>query len=162
MEGNVWVSGQINNRKVTIVAANLISSGVSADMFIGYDDGDSATEDNLLYTNTDGRDIIGLIAENDISVPATSLNNLTIDAALLAKDGRVGRDSYTGNSKNSITVTGSMATNQRYGFAWIYSDGSFANGYVTRNLNFDNNLLYFPPPYFPTGTEYAIDLWEEL
>jgi hypothetical protein len=29
-------------------------------------------------------------------------------------------------------------------------------------LNFDNNLLYYPPPYFPTGTEYSIDLWDEL
>ena len=162
VEDNVWISGQIDTKKVTIVAADLTSSGISADMFVGYDDGDSSTQDNLLYTNTNGHDIIGLIAENNISVPASSVNNLTIDAALLAKDGRIGRDSYDGNTKNSITVTGSMATNQRYGFAWVYSNGTFANGYVTRNLNFDNNLLYFPPPYFPTGTEYAIDLWQEL
>jgi hypothetical protein len=50
-----------------------------------------------------------------------------------------------------------MATNLRYGLA--YSDGT---GYTNRILIFDNNLLYWPPPYFPTGTEYSIDLWEEL
>jgi hypothetical protein len=45
----------------------------------------------------------------------------------------------------------------RYGFSW--TDGT---GYITRNLYYDNNLLYYPPPYFPTGTQYELDLWEEL
>jgi hypothetical protein len=77
----------------------------------------------------------------------------------MAQLGRVGRDYYSSHSydKDTITINGSMATNLRYGFA--YTDGT---GYDNRILNFDNNLLYYPPPYFPTGTEYAIDLWDEL
>lgn len=149
VEDNVWIEGAINNKRVTVVAANLIG-GTSADVYIGIN--------NLLYTNFDGKDIIGLIGQNNISVVAESQNFLTIDAALLAQSGRVGRNYYSSYyNRNTITVNGSLATKLRYGFA--YTDGT---GYKNRNLNFDNNLLYYPPPYFPTGTEYSLDLWNEL
>lgn len=150
---NIWLEGTINNKKITIVAAELSDEpgylGGNKNVYLG--------TNNLLYTNSDGRDIIGIIAQKDIEVIRNSLTNLTIDAALLAKDGRVGRLYYDGIRKNSITINGSITTNLRYGFA--YTDNT---GYDIRNLNFDNNLLYFPPPYFPTGTEYFIDLWDEL
>jgi hypothetical protein len=150
VENNIWLEGTINNKKVTIVAANTLG-WTSRDIYIGMN--------NLLYTNFDGSDIIGLIAQGNISVIRDSLNNLTIDGALIAQTGRVGRNYYSSHSydKDTITVNGSLATNIRYGFA--YTDGT---GYNNRILNFDNNLLYFPPPYFPTGTDYFIDLWEEL
>jgi len=147
VENNAWVEGTINNKKVTIVAANL-SGGGNKTIYIGMN--------NILYTNFDGRDILGLIGQQDVEVIKDSQNVFTVDAALLAQSGRVGMSHY-GNHKDTITVNGSLATNLRYGFAW--TDGT---GYATRNLNFDNNLLYYPPPYFPTGTEYYIDLWEEL
>ena len=152
VEDNIWLEGTINTKKVTVVAANLIG-GLESNIFIG--------NNNILYTNLDGTDILGVIAQNDVEVIKNSQDNLIIDGGFIAKDGRVGRADYgTSDHKNSITLNGSMATNQRYGFAWTngYSDW----GYDTRNLNFDNNLLYYPPPYFPTGTEYAIDLWQEL
>lgn len=167
VENNAWVEGTINNKKVTIVAANLIG-GNQANIYIGMN--------NIKYTNFDGHDIIGLIAQKDVEVIRDSQDFLTIDAALLAQSGRVGRKHYgtwctswnhvwwwwictnsTTDHKNTITTNGSMATNKRYGFAW--TDGT---GYVNRVLNFDNNLLYYPPPYFPTGTEYSIDSWKEL
>ena len=148
VENNVWIEGAINNDRVSVVAANLLN-GSKANMYVG--------NGNLLYTNFDGKDIIGLVAQQNISVILNSLNTLTIDAGMMAQSGRVGRDYYAGNHKSSITINGSMATNLRYGFA--YTDGT---GYDNRILNFDNNLLYYPPPFFPTGTEYAIDLWDEL
>lgn len=150
---NVWVDGQIDTAKVTIVSAKLESS----------DDTSIYINDNILYTNRDGRDVIGLVAEKDISIGLFSANDLEIDAALLAQKGRVGRDYYTESQSNAfykrdqITVYGSIATNERYGFAW--TDGT---GYQMRNLYFDNNLLYYPPPYFPTGNVYELDLWEDL
>jgi hypothetical protein len=167
VENNVWIEGSINDRRITIVAANLIG-GNQSNVYVGMN--------NILYTNSDGSDVIGIIAQKDIEVIRDSQDFLTIDAALLAQSGRVGRehyntwctswhkvwwwwvcDSWATDHKNTITVNGSMATNLRYGFA--YTDGT---GYTNRILNFDNNLLYYPPPYFPTGTEYSIDLWEEL
>jgi len=130
--------------KVTVVAG-----GTDSKVFVG--------GSNLEYARSDGSNILGVVGQKDVEVIKNSLDNLTITGALLAQNGRVGRIHYYGDHKNSITVNGSIATKMRYGFA--YTDGT---GYDTRNLNFDNNLLYYPPPYFPTGTEYAIDLWEEL
>lgn len=152
VEDNVWVSGTINNRRVTIVAADLLG-GPAPSVYILND---------IRYTNTDGRDIIGIIAQNNVEIAWASENDLRLDAALLAQQGRVGREHYTSkgyspDSKSVITVYGAIATNLRYGFAW--TDGT---GYTTRDLYYDNNLLYYPPPYFPTGTQYELDLWEEL
>lgn len=155
VEDNIWLEGTISNKRVTIVAANLIG-GSDANMFIGND---------IRYTNYDGSDIIGIIAQGNIEIFLNSEDDLRIDGALIAQNGRVGREHYTGCSwfscvvdhKDSITIFGALASNQRYGFA--YTDGT---GYTHRNLLYDNNLLYFPPPYFPTGDAYAIDLWEEI
>ena len=163
VENNAWVQGQINNKKITIVASNNSEMNPTTNgknIFIG--------GDNLSYTNYDGRDIIGLVAQKDVSVIENSLTTLNIDGALLAQNGRVGRESYAGIYKTSITLNGAMATNLRYGFAYAGTTHScgggvtIANGYCSRTLNFDNNLLYFPPPYFPTTGAYAIDLWTEL
>ncbi|MFA5993648.1 MAG: pilus assembly PilX N-terminal domain-containing protein [Parcubacteria group bacterium] len=149
VEDNVWLEGTLNNKRVSLVAANLLG-GTKANVYIG--------AGNILYTNFDGKDILGVVAQQNISVVRDSLNTLTINAGLMAQSGRVGRDYYpSAYNKDTITINGSMATNLRYGFA--YTDGT---GYDNRILNFDNNLLYFPPPFFPTGTEYAIDLWDEL
>ena len=147
VEDNVWIEGTIDNKRVTIVAADL-SGGGDRDIFIKRD---------MRYTNYDGSDIIGLVSQRNISVTKDSNNFLRVDGALLAQSGRVGRDWYYNDYKDTITVNGSIATKLRYGFA--YTDGT---GYTNRDLVFDNNLLYFPPPYFPTGTDYAIDSWEEL
>ena len=35
-------------------------------------------------------------------------------------------------------------------------------GFDNIELNYDNNLLYNPPPYFPTEENYKTDMWEEL
>lgn len=167
VENNVWVEGAIDGKRISIVAARL-SGGTLANIFIGMN--------NLRYGHSDGTDVIGLIAQNNVEVVRESLDFLTIDAALLAQAGRVGREHYdtwcsvwhfvqsklkcdewTTDHRDTITINGAIASNLRFGFA--YSDGT---GYANRNLNFDNNMIYFPPPYFPTGTNYFIDLWEEL
>ena len=162
VENNIWIEGQINDSRVTIVAADL-ESGKTPDVLIGND---------VTYTNYDGSDVIGIIAENNIEIIRNSENDLKIDGALLAHGGKVGRE-YHGlyclvrfwlwcldwewDSKDLITIFGSIASQDRIGFG--YTDGS---GYQNRELTYDNNLLYYPPPYFPTGDRYLMDLWEEL
>jgi len=148
VEGNVWVEGAINGKRITIVGANLSSSDKSS-VFIQH---------SITYGTYDDSTVLGLIAQKDVEVIRDSDNNLRIDAAIIAQSGRVGRGVYKPSDyKNTITVYGAIASNQRYGFA--YTDGT---GYLNRNLYYDNNLLYSPPPYFPTGNEYLMDLWEEL
>jgi len=147
VEDDVWLSGQVDGRRVTVVAANMSGMGADRTVYIPND---------LLYTTYDGTDIIGVIGQGDVLIPLESEENLRIDAALIAQKGNVGRN-YYGDHRDVITVFGAIATNERYGFA--YTDGT---GYDIRNLYYDNNLLYYPPPYFPTGTQYVVDLWEEV
>lgn len=154
VENNLWIEGAVDGRRVTVVAANLLSSSLKS-VYIGKD---------IRYTNTDCTDIIGIIGQNDIEIYKNGENDLRIDAALLAQTGRVGRQNYNGagSVKSTITVFGAIATNQRYGFSWVnLGSGDLVSGYETRNLYYDNNLLYCPPPYFPVGTQYEMDLWEE-
>lgn len=159
LEDDVFVNGQINGAKVTIVAAFLPDNPPFRKNII--------INNDLLYTNYDGSDTIGLIAQGNINVGMVSEDDLRIDAALIAQNGRVGRYYYRppGTSarcspyhqRQTITLWGMIATSKRYGFA--YTDG---NGYQTRNINYDGSLLYGPPPSFPlTSDQYDTISWQE-
>lgn len=160
LEDDIFVDGQINGGRLTIVAAFLPDNPPFRKNII--------VNNDLLYTNYDGSDVLGLIAQGNVNVGLVSENDLRIDAALIAQNGRVGRYYYRppgGGSqrcspnhvKQTITLWGMIATNQRYGFA--YTDGT---GYQERNLNYDGSLLYGPPPSFPlTSDQYVTLIWEE-
>lgn len=161
IEDNVWVDGRIDGSRVTVIAAKEPFSTGDANIIIN---------NNLLYTNKDGQDAIGLIAQNDILIGFYSENNLEIDAALIAENGKVSRYYYeegTGYKpaecgdyifRDNLTIYGSLATNQRFGFA--YTDGDkIISGYKDRKIDFDSNLHLSPPPSFPTVGDYEIISW---
>lgn len=154
-EDHVFVNGQINSARLNIIAAVLPDSVPSRKNII--------INNDLLYTRYDGTDTIGLIAQGNVLVGLVSEDDLRIDAALIAQNGLAGRFYYGSNcspndDRATLTLWGMIATNQRYGFA--YTDGT---GYHTRNINYDGNLLYAPPPGFPlTGDEYITISWEEM
>lgn len=155
IEDNLWISGQIATARLNIGAGRFpVNPSTYASMTVNA---------NLLYTNYDGTDIIGLIAQNHVNVGLTSSNDLRIDAAMIAQNGRVGRYHYASQcgsnyTRNKITSYGMIGTNQRYG--WAYTDGT---GYQTRVIIYDGNLLYGPPPNFPiTASQYDIISWEEV
>jgi type II secretory pathway pseudopilin PulG len=160
LEDDIFVDGQINTARVTIVAAFFPDNPPFRKNII--------VDNDLLYTNYDGQDAIGLIAQGNIHVGMISEDDLRIDGALIAQNGRVGRYYYRPPSgsqrcapyhvRQTLTLYGMIATNQRYGFA--YTDG---NGYQTRNLIYDANLLYGPPPSFPlTSDQYVTISWQEI
>ena len=160
LEDNVFVDGQINTARILVVAASLPDNPLSRKNII--------VNNDLLYTNYDGQDVIGLIAQENVNVGMISEDDLKIDAALVAQNGKAGRYYYRppggGNRcspyhiRQTITLWGIIATNQRYGFA--YTDG---NGYNIRNINYDASLLYSPPPSFPlTSDQYITLTWEEI
>ncbi|MDE2037633.1 MAG: hypothetical protein KGI69_00200 [Patescibacteria group bacterium] len=160
-EDNLWVQGQVNGARLTIAAGILPDPGPSGEPSI-------TINNDLLYTNTDGTDVLGLIAQGNVNVGLVSANNLTIDGALVSENGRVGRYYYypyycdIGGvdyvDRSSITLDGMIATDQRYGFA--YTDNT---GYSARNIYYDNNLLYGPPPSFPlASTQYQLISWRQL
>lgn len=145
VEDNVWLEGQIDGKKLTVAAYDEVIGERNIFLFT-----------DLTYTNYDGSDVLGVMAQNDIEITRNSSDTLQLDGAFLAKEGRMGKRNY-GIAKNSIRVYGSIASNGRINFG--YTNGT---GYQTRQLYFDNNLIYYPPPYFPTGSEILVDLWEEL
>ena len=155
VEDNVWVDGKINTARLTLAAGKFPDNPSSRrSIYINND---------LLYTNYDGSDVIGLIAQQDITVGMVSNNNLRIDAALIANNGRVGRYHYSNScspyhQRNSITLYGMIGSNNRYGFS--YTDDT---GYEIRTIIYDANLLYGPPPSFPlTSDKYTTLSWEEI
>ncbi|MEI6296615.1 MAG: hypothetical protein WCO84_03135 [bacterium] len=160
-EDDIWVDGQINNARLTVACGHFPENkGQETSITVN---------NNLLYTYYDGRDSIGLISQGNINAGLMSADVLRIDAALIAKNDRVGRYYYqpsSGNKTNcspydtrdTITLYGMIATNERYGFA--YTDDT---GYQIRNIIYDANLLFSPPPNFPLTTDqYQIISWKEI
>lgn len=163
IDGNVWIEGAVNNSRVTIVSATLPVSGNYANMYIGMN--------NLTYTNFDGKDVIGLISQGDIEYTEDGPSNLNIDAALLAQNGGLIKKDYNPNccgsgceeNKNSIGIFGSISSNKSLAFSVTKAcNNEKAIGFQGKQISYDNNLLYFPPPFFPSDSTYSIDLWEEL
>jgi Tfp pilus assembly protein PilX len=154
-EDHLWVDGQINSARLTIVAATFPDSPATRKSI--------TVNNDLLYTNYDGQDVLALIAQGNFNVGMQSAATLRIDAALIAQNGRTGRYYYESgcspyHARTMLTLYGMIATNQRYGFA--YTDGT---GYATRNIVYDVNLLYSPPPSFPlTTSQYQIISWDEI
>jgi type II secretory pathway pseudopilin PulG len=168
VEDDLWIDGQINNARLTIAAGTFPDSpGNEPNITIGQDNGNPSTGGNLLYTYFDGRDTIGLIAQGNINVGLLSEDVLTVDAALVAENGRIGRFYYGSNCtvngtdyhvRSTINLNGMIATNNRYGFA--YTDNT---GYTNRNITYDSNLLYAPPPSFPlASSQYQMISWDQV
>ena len=160
LEDHVWVEGQINSARITIASARFPENPSTYTSMI--------VNNDIRYTNYDGQDVLALISQNNINIGLYSEDDLRIDAALVAKNGRVGRY-YYGSSCSSyylrsvITLFGMLGTNQRYGFSWICGGGSYCSGYNLRNINYDANLLYGPPPSFPlTSDQYSTISWREV
>jgi len=165
LEDHVWVDGQIDSARLTIVAGRFPDTPSERRSI--------TINTDLLYTNYDGSDVIAIIAQDNINIGLVSDDDFRIDAAMIAQNGRVGRYyyrkpfnyywwSYPGCSpyheRDTVTLYGMIGTKNRYGFA--YTDNT---GYETRNLIYDANLLYSPPPNFPlTSDQYETISWEEI
>jgi hypothetical protein len=161
VEDHLWVSGTVSNRHVTVASGRFpVNSSTYTSITVNAD---------LTYGAYDGSAAVALIAQNNVNVGLFSENDLRIDAALVAQNGRVGRYYYQGpgggsnrcspnHVRTTLTSYGTLVTNGRYGFA--YTDGT---GYQTRNLTYDANLLYGPPPGFPLASDqYELLSWEEV
>ncbi len=159
VEDHVWVEGTVNGARLTIASGRFPDNVTTRT--------DITVNNDLRYTNYDGTDVVSLIAQRNINVGLFSENDLRIDAALIAQNGRVGRWYYESDCRSGgvnyyvrdmITLYGMIATNQRYGFA--YTNGT---GYDGRDIIYDSNLLYGPPPSFPlTSNQYTTISWEEI
>lgn len=152
-EDDVWVEGTVNGR-VTLVAARLPDNVNQRKSII--------INNNINYLARDGNHILGLIAQKHVKVPRYAPTDLTIDAILLAQNGRVFRNRYwTPLIKNNIEVYGGIITNQTWTWTWVDGAGNTTDGYQNTVSIYDRNGYYSPPPSFPTTGEYVFISWEE-
>lgn len=155
---NVWVSGGAGGGagykgRITVAAARLPDNPSQRRNI--------RITNSLDYASEDGSNVIGLIAQNDVFVPRYAPNTMTVDAALLAQYGSVGYDTTNGPLKTSFTLYGSIAQYQNdYGFK-VLGCGSYCRGFPITQYNFDEHLVYAPPPMFPTTGNYTILNWRE-
>jgi hypothetical protein len=160
-ESDIWVDGQINNARLTIGAGVFPEQKNNLKNII--------VNHDLLYTNYDGKDVIGLIAQNNLEAGMVSDDDLRIDGALIAQKGQVGRYYYKpASNKNNqgcapydvrshITLFGLIAAQTTYGFR--YDDGT---GYQIITIIYDSHMMFNPPPNFPyISNYYTIIHWNE-
>jgi hypothetical protein len=155
-EDHLWINGVVNGR-ATVVAAKfpLISNYMNIWL-----------NDNLTYLAKDGHSQLGILAQNNIYIRLNVPTDFEVDAALLAGSGRIIRHNYHysgcstyGNAvRNSFTLYGSVISNQKS--YWNFGTQP-DSGFTTRDITYDPNLYFQPPPYFPSQGEYEFISWEE-
>ncbi len=177
-EDNVWVrSNPTFSGRVTIAAGRLATNN-TADIIIA---------DDIVYGTKSGADAIGLVAEDSVILapyapPTTSSFTFEVDAAVIAQAGPV---SYPSTYRSVSTCTrGWVGANQQFNFygsvatrqIWTWtiqrgsscgdavrnSAGNYISGVDHNSTQYDYNLLYGPPPSFPTTSSYNILGWREV
>ncbi|OGM28298.1 hypothetical protein A2801_02465 [Candidatus Woesebacteria bacterium RIFCSPHIGHO2_01_FULL_41_10] len=154
-EDHLWVEGTVNGR-ITVVAARFPTASNEMNIWI---------RNNLLYAAYDGTNSLGLIAQHDIYFVRDIPNNFQVDAALMAQGGKIIRHGYfswcqgtTQAIKDSLTINGAVISFEKS--YWNFGSGP-TSGFITRTINYDGNLLFMPPPYFPVSGEYEFISWKE-
>ncbi|MCH7640650.1 hypothetical protein IID22_00405 [Patescibacteria group bacterium] len=154
-EDNVWVEGTVTTR-LTVAAARFPIQSKFANIWI---------PNNITYSAYDGSNSLGLIAQNDIYFARDVPEDFQLDAILMAQQGRILRHGYfdwcggtSGAIKDKLTINGSVISF----FKSYWNFGSTPDsGFITREINYDANNLFNPPPYFPTTGEYEFISWKE-
>jgi hypothetical protein len=128
----------------------IVKGAVKGRVTIGSND-DVIIGGNISYV-TPGVDVLGLIAKNEMLVPDWVSYDLTWTAATIAQGGQWRSWSNNGDH-GTMTFTGSTATNK----------GGSMSMFDVRVYNYDTNLLFLQPPYFPVLTDaYTTQFYREL
>lgn len=182
-EDNVWVRSNPTFSGRLTIAAGRLSSGSSSTY------ANIVVADDIVYGSKNGADALGLISQKDVIIapyapPASGAFNFEIDAAMLSQTSRVWYPaSYRTDSDNctrgwvsanqNFLFYGSVGTRQSWTWTWLQGGSacgdavfSAGNGYISGILNnstqYDYNLRYNPPPYYPLIGGYNFISWREV
>jgi hypothetical protein len=157
---NVWIQGQAVDGRVTIASSGQLntpdSNGKSR----------SATTTihvigDLTYSAGDGSVAVGLIAQQNVEVPAyapinrsgsPSTKDMDLRAAYIAQKGCFQANSAS-PKRRYLNTQGSEVS---------YGSPSIGAGFIGGTQQYDPFLLYNPPPYFPMVGTFQILDWREL
>ncbi len=132
-------------------AQSVIVSGVVKGRVTVASNGNVVVCGDITYTSP-GNDVLGLVARNDMYVAQWAPTNVSWRAATIAQSG-IWRSWSSDGSHGTMTFTGSTATNL----------GGYMSMFNTRVYQYDQTLLYLPPPWFPTiGDAYTMLLFREV
>jgi len=160
---NLWVEGTVKGRVIIATAngnpnTNPNASGITnpntlmPNIYIA---------NNIRYANGESgasgenADTLGLMAEGNIVVPKGAPDPLYVDGAILAQHGFIAAPICyeNGSAKNNVYFFGSLILHGSWWFNFTnYCGGSFTDGYQYPHFQWDTNLLYYPPPYFPPSS----------
>lgn len=144
VEDRTWVEGGLRSR-VTVAAAKLPYNPSTAPSIL--------IPASLRYNAKDGTASLGLLAQKDILVTYFAPSTLEINAALIAQNGSAQRYYFSGNTKTSITIYGSVASYGLWTWSWVDGGGNCTSGYCSTSTVYDSSLLYSPPPSFPLSND---------
>jgi hypothetical protein len=154
-EDDLWVEGTVKGR-VTVAAVRFPITSSEAVIWI---------PNSIKYTVYDGSDVLGLVAQNNIYFTRDVPDYFQVDAIMMAQKGNIIRHGYfnwcggtDGAVKQKLTINGSLIS--YFKSYWNFGTGP-ESGFIEREINFDTNALYAPPPYFPTSGQYRFISWIE-
>jgi hypothetical protein len=164
---NVWVEGTNVEGRITIACSgqlNPVGKTAATSIHVVGD----LTYKKGPGNKHDGTVAVGLIAQNNIEIPAyapwgksgqVSELDMEIDAALIAQQGKefCRAADLGGPTRDLLTIYGSVSSYSRP-YRYSTGGGGFANG---ANV-YDPFLLHNPPPYFPKTGTFQILNWQEL
>lgn len=148
-KARTWVEGTVSGKK-TLIAAD--PGNYNPDIIL---------QGNLGYASTDGSTGLTAIAETSILIPPGSPDVMSVRGVLVAQGGYFGRNHYSSNLRTSLTINGTIVSNQRVGTQWT-SGGNPVSGYLSRYESYDRLQAFTPPPFTPAvSTDYGYSLWRE-
>jgi len=160
VEDHVWIEGTVSG-KVTLVAANVTTTGVAPNAYL---------KENITYADNESG--LTLIAENNVLLTPDSPNVMSLEGVFVAQNGAFGRNLYQNGwsschpsyePRSSLTIHGTTVSNKRTGTRWVNGCGwSGDAGYQSRVDAFDRRLATDPPPFTPVVSEdYEFVDWRE-
>lgn len=163
IEDTVWIEGDIRDRVTVAAGVFPDQPSTNADVIINGD---------ITYGGLrDGSRVLGVIAQRHILLPWSAAEDvLDMDGAFIAKSGSFGRRHYPNccgaqahRLKSKLNIFGMIGLNQlSVDTTWVNSGGTVTSGYQETERAYDPNLLYNPPPHFPTTGEYEFLSWERV
>ena len=155
VEDTLWVQGDIRSRIAIATGRFPDTPSTNTDLIIN---------GNISYGGvTDGTRMLGAVAQGNVLIPYSAAPDvLQMDGAYIAQNGRFGRRYYSSGAyklRASITRFGMVGSNLTPITAWADSNSPVHSGYEQSTATYDPNLLYAPPPFFPTSGEYQFLSW---
>lgn len=150
------------NGAVYAVQDAIVQGNVKGRVTVASND-DIVVSDNISFV-TSGQDVLGLIAKNDVWVAKYVPDPFSWSAGVIAQSGTwkarpwdVGCPCPPGDgpsNKSLMTFQGMAAT---------ANGGSFAGMFTIRDYQYDDALVYLPPPWFPIVEDaYTVLFFREL